>query len=59
MMLVLVISAILVLLGEVVMIMGVLFSLLSLYGNKLKLNNPKGAKLKVFLVVYLFAMIFS
>ena len=48
-----------VLAGQVVMIMGVLFSLLSLFGDKLRFKSSKNLKKKVFLTVYAFAMIFE
>ena len=53
------ISILFVLLGQVVMIMGVVFSLLLLDGRRLKFSTPSRVTVKIFFTVYAFSMLFE
>ena len=53
------VSILFVLLGQVVMIMGVVFSLLLLGGRRLKFSTPSRIPAKTFFTVYAFSMLFE
>ena len=53
------ISILFVLLGQAVMIMGVVFSLLLLDGRRLKFSTPSRVTVKTFFTVYAFSMLFE
>ena len=53
------VSILFVLLGQAVMIMGVVFSLLLLDGRRLKFSTPRRVTVKTFFTVYTFSMLFE